>query len=156
VKLRNLYLESSGAWGEEGLLPEGSIGNTYGEFGPRQYEQNLLNFVDIVRNMGALPVLSTEATLVLNPDPRMRDRISYEYQLLDQSGLERAYRETYDIARRVAVAKGVSLLDAGAMLNDHAEYFADHVHLTPAGSEALARLTADHLAEIVATSNNRP
>ena len=155
VKLRNAYLRSTIATEGEGILPTGTVGSTFGEFGPRQYEQNLRNFVEIARNMGARPVLTTEATLVLHPDPAVEERIGDRYQLLDREGLTKAFEETYRLTREVAAAKRVALLDAGAALNGDAALFADHVHLTPRGSEVLARLLADFLAPMVVEPSGR-
>lgn len=149
VKVRNAYLRATVAAEEEGILPTGTVGSTFGEFGPRQYDQNLRNFVEIARNMGARPVLATEATLVLHPDPVAAGRIGDRYQLLDRGGLAKAFAETYRLARSVAAAKGVALLDAGAALNGDAALFTDHVHLTPRGSEALAHVLADFLAPLI-------
>lgn len=151
VKLRNRYLGWTIAADAEGMLPSGEVGSTYGAFGPRQYEQNLRNFVDIARNMGARPVLATEATLVLNPDAAADSRIGHVYQLLDQPGLTRALEETYRIVRVVVGDKQVPLLDAGATLNPRPEYFTDHVHLSAEGSEAMAQVLADFLATLLAT-----
>lgn len=43
------------------------------------------------------------------------------------------------------------LLDAGATLNTRLDYFTDHVHLSPKGSEVMAQLLADFLATLLAT-----
>jgi lysophospholipase L1-like esterase len=150
MKIRNAYLGATLPADAEGILPTGTVGSTYGEFGPRQYDQNLRNFVEIARNMGARPVLATEATLVLHPNPAVAGRIGDRYQLLDREGLTQAFEETYRRVRGVAAAKGAALFDAGAALNNDTTLFADHVHLTPRGSEALARLLADFLAPLIA------
>lgn len=149
VKFRNLYLGRTLAAGDEGILPVGTTGSTYGPFGPRQYEQNLRNFVAMVRNMGARPVLSTQATLVLNGAPSAQQRIGRDYQLLDRAGLTRAFEDVYRIARSVAREQEVPLLDAGSALNGTPDYLSDHVHFSPGGSEAMARLLADLLAAML-------
>ena len=149
VKFRNLYLARTLHVGSEGILPTGATGSDYGAFGPRQYEQNLRNFTDVVRNMGARPVLATQATLVFATDSASKARIGRDYQLLDEVGLARAFDDLYRITRDVGRAKGVPLLDAGALLNGRPELLADHVHLTPAGSEVMAQLLADFLVAML-------
>jgi len=149
MKFRNRYLGARMAVGEEGTLPTGSVASDYGPFGPRQYELNLRNFVDVARNIGARPVLATQASLVQNPEAGAEERIDFRYQLLDQRGLARAFEEVYEITRNVATAEQVPLLDAATVLGGESAYLTDHVHLSPEGSEAMAQLVAEFLASLL-------
>lgn len=152
VKVRNRVVGGGLALGPEGRLPEGEPGSSYGPWGPRQYALNVRSFVDVVRNAGALPVLATQATLVTDGLPVERaSSIGSRYQLLDPASLVRAFAEVHGVLRAVAAEKSVPLLDAAAVLSGEPSYFADHVHLTPEGSEALARLTADALEPLLAS-----
>lgn len=156
VKFRTGFLRRRLAVSGEGFLPTGATGSDYGPFGPRQYELALQSFVDVARNIGARAVLATEATLALSPDSASRSRIAYGYQLLDPAGLRRAYEEVHATTRAVAAAKAVPLFDAAAALRVDAGHFTDHVHLSPAGSEAMAGVLAEFLAlHIVDTTRRR-
>jgi lysophospholipase L1-like esterase len=149
VKFRNLYLGRRLAVSGEGFLPTGTVASSYGPYGPRQYELALQSFVDVARNIGARPVLATEASLALSPDTLSRARIAYDYQLLDHAGLRQGYEELHRLTRTVAAAKQVPLLDAGALLSADAANLADHVHFSPTGSAAMARLLADFLTPLL-------
>lgn len=146
MTLRFRYLSATVDAGAEGWIPSGVSAATYGSFGPRQYEFNLRNFVDVARNIGARPVLSTQVGLGREAED---GRIAYEYQLLDPVGLRRAYAEVDRIARKVARDEGVPLLDAARDLEDRPSLLSDHVHLSPEGSEALANLLAGFLVSLL-------
>jgi lysophospholipase L1-like esterase len=150
MKLRNRYFSTRLDAGAEGIRPEGEVGSGYGRFGPEQYELNIRSFVDIVRNMGAVPVLATQAALVSpDNDEEQRARMGYDYQLLDHPSLVAAFEDTYRIVRSVAVEESVPLLDAAAAMNGRSEYFTDHVHLSDEGSRVLAELLADRLTSVL-------
>jgi len=94
-------------------------------------------------------VLATEATLALSSDSASRARIAYDYQLLDHAGLRPAYEELHRLTRAVATSKPVALPDVGALLSTDATNLADHVHSSPTGSAAMARLLTDFLAPLL-------
>jgi len=102
--------------------------------------------VDASRNIGATPILLTQATLV-SPANSEQERtfISYQYQLLTHSALLRAFDETYQIIRPVGQEKKVAFLDLAKELNGRRELFSDHVHLSTEGSEEVARRVAEFL-----------
>lgn len=175
LRLRQAYLKFRFAIGSEGATaaqrrrieetldlgavledaPAGPYGIT--ARGLRQYEMNLRSFVDIVRNLGARPVLMTQARLV---DPANgaaeRRRISYGYVGLDHAGLVQAFAATARIAARVARDKNVPLIDAAAAVPRDLAHFFDHVHLRPAGSRRLARRGAAALAPLLPRAASPP
>ena len=53
------------------------------------------------------------------------------------------------VTRLHEVLADLGQLDAGALLNGRPELLADHVHLSPAGSEVMAQLLADFLAAML-------
>lgn len=107
-----------------------------------QYRMNLETFVDVARNAGATPILSTQARLAA-PDngPAARARILYDFQPFTHEALCAAFDWTDRIARDVSRRNGTPLLEA-APLSGQDPFFKDHVHLAAAGSEALARTAA--------------
>ncbi len=145
VRLRLRYYDWRLRVGEEGQQPEGDYASEVGEMGPTQYRVNAEMFVDLARNIGAVPVLMTEARLV-SPDntPAQRERITYGYQLLTHDALCRAFQRCDDIIRSVAKEKGAYLIDASVPLTGRDDLFADHVHFTEEGSKQAAQLVADH------------
>jgi len=50
----------------------------------------------------------------------------------------------------------VELIDASALMSGEDTDFRDHVHLSPEGSQHLARITARRLAEIIAADGPLP
>jgi len=104
--------------------------------------------VDATKNIGATPILLTQATLVSadNTDEDRR-KIAYEYQRLTHEAILRAYRSARQVILSVAQEKNVEFLDLGEMFSGQSDLFADHAHTTPKGSHAIAKATAIFLAD---------
>ncbi len=119
-----------------------------------QYQLNLQTFIDTAKNIGAVPVLMTEARLVTPENSAaQRGRIRYEFVGMDHEALCRAYAEADDIIRAVGAAKQVSVFDASAMFSGRDEYFGDHVHLTEQGADALGKWLAERLVFVIPKQN---
>lgn len=148
VKLRNAYFVWATSVGPEGRLPSGGLTASFGPAGPRQFRLINQLLVDAALNVGATPVLVTEASLVsANTSEPDRARIEYRYVGLTHDGLVRAYRVANDILRSVAIEKGAPFLDLARSLNGRSEWFADHVHTTETGSRVVAATVGEFLAE---------
>jgi hypothetical protein len=107
--------------------------------------------VDVARNVGAVPVLMTQARLVSRDNTEAeRERIRYQLALLTHEALCEAFEQTDQAIHEVARQKGVPVIDASGAFTGTNEFFRDHVHCTNAGSQALARFTAERFAEILA------
>ena len=116
----------------------------------RQYRLAVETFADVARNVGAVPVLMTQARLLAPTNtPEQQQRIHFRYQRLTPDALHAAYAETDRIVRAVAATKQAVLLDATLPLTGVDAYFQDHVHLTDAGSEALADFVAAGFAHVL-------
>jgi hypothetical protein len=115
--------------------------------------------VDAAKNVGAVPILITEATLISpNNSAEEQKLIRYEYQELTHSALVKAFDDAYEVIRSVGQQKGASVLDLAAELNGDIELFADHVHFTEKGSKKVARRVSEFLAcqlEVKTGSINR-
>ncbi len=110
VKLRNRYYLDELPPGAEGRItprPDPPAGDR--RLGLRQYRLNVELFVDAARNIGAIPILLTQATLVApDNDEESRQRISYQYQSLDHADLVAAFDECHRVIRAVAQNKARS------------------------------------------------
>lgn len=148
VKVRNRILGRGLRLGAEGAVEEGEPGHDWGRFGPAQFRLNLQLIVDASRNVGAVPILATQGTLVTaDASAEARERIGYHYQLLTHEALAAAVEEANRIVRAVAAEKAVPLLDVAAEINGREDLFQDHVHTNAAGSAEIARIASGFLAE---------
>jgi hypothetical protein len=149
--LRLRFLQWDRGLGAEGRLPRGPLRDA---FAPEQVEQLALavaTFVDLARNLGAVPVLVTEPLLArADNTEEERARIRHDYVGLDHAALVAAYAAADRAVRDVARAKGAPLVDASARMAGVRRYFHDGVHLTDEGSGELAALVARDLAALIA------
>jgi hypothetical protein len=150
VRLRQKYYAWRLKAGEEGKKQEGERASEFGEIGPTQYRVDTEMFIDLARNIGAVPILVTEARLVRRDNtPAEKKRIGYEHQLLTHEALCLAFERCDDIMRSVAREKGAYLIDAATAFANKGDLFDDHVHVTPEGSRQLARFVAEQLTPIL-------
>jgi len=150
VKVRSRYYKWKKLFGKEGIIEAGEFQDTYSPYGPQQYRLNVELFVDACRNIGATPILLTQATLVTTDNSREeRERIVYKYPKLSHSALVRAYEETYQIIQSVGKEKGALVLDLASQFNGQTDLFKDHVHTTKKGSEQIASAVARFLGKLL-------
>jgi hypothetical protein len=148
--LRMRYYDWRLRVGPQGAAPQGEHSSELSGAAIRQYALNQRMFVDVAREIGAVPILMTEGRLATRDSPEgQRARIEYDYVKLDHQTLVRAYDRMEEVIRGISSEKGVELIDVSGALNGRDEYFSDVVHLSPEGSEVLARLTAQRLIEIL-------
>ena len=140
----------------DGRKPEGPLVRKINPKMLRQYRLSLQTFADAARNIGAVPVLMTEARLVSEKNsPEERKRIRYEYTLLTPEAVEQAYRLADQVLREVAAEKKVPLLDASASLTGQSRFYTNHTHLSKEGSEALAQFTAHAFETLLRTAQTK-
>jgi lysophospholipase L1-like esterase len=134
----------------EGKIPEGEYSSKIDERGLNQYALNVRTFVDLARNIGAVPILVTQARLV-TPDntAEQKRRIKYERHLLTHEAVCEAYESMDGILKQVAREKNVPLVDASKELTGKDELFKDHVHLRRKGSKDLAEVIADNMERLL-------
>jgi lysophospholipase L1-like esterase len=112
-------------------------------------------FVDLARNIGAVPVLITQARLVaFENTEEEKDRIGYGYQRMSHRTLLSAFEETDEVIKQVSHSKHVHMIDASKQLSGKGKYFSDHVHLNPAGSDQLAIVISEFLLPFVNESGS--
>ena len=153
--LRRIYYKTKMRIGHEGLVNAGDKQNSFATLNPnafRQYQLAMEMFVDLARNIGAEPILVTQARLVYGSKvltPEQRERVDYHHVGLSHEALVETFDRLEDIVRSVSVAKGAMFIDASAHLSGKDWAFDDHVHVTPKGSDALAQLLADHFLVVL-------
>ena len=149
-----------GMIGLEGLIRQGGVdqrplsqhsyADSYGSWGPRQYELNLHLIADAARDIGATPIFLTEARLVASSNSGVdRQRIVYDLVHLSHEALVRAFADCDKAIFAVAKEKDVPVLDLARMFTGRGELFYDHVHTTPDGSKAIATAVADFLVRVL-------
>lgn len=145
VKMRDRYFAWKHRLGSEGRFKK-ERRDTVGDLGLAQFRLNLETFVDVSRNIRAIPILVTQATLV-SPANTEEDRkkIVYGYVGLSHEGIVRAYEKCREVILQIARQKNAHVLDLMPALQGKSELFQDHDHTTPQGSEEVARRVADYL-----------
>ncbi len=150
VRLRSRYWNWKFNIGLEGATPKGEYTNEITELALKQYRLNIEMFVDLARNIGAVPILMTQARLVtLKNTDKEKERIIYSFQKRNHQSLCDAFGKTDEIIKRVANSKNVLMIDASKSLTGKDEFFIDHVHLSNDGSYNLAAITAKYLLNLL-------
>ena len=155
VKLRNQYYSWKHPVGKEGVIPQGEYQDTYSAYAVRQYRLNVELIVDTCRNIKAVPILLTEATIV-SPDNSADERkmIGYVYPRLTHAALVRALDEAGQVIRSVVQEKKVAFIDLAKELNGKRDLFIDGIHLSTKGGEEVATRVADFLASQLKEKSN--
>ena len=105
--------------------------------------------VDVSRNIGAVPVLLTQARLVSDMnDEQDKSKIFYNFQLLNHEGIVRAFNECDQVVREIAREKNVNFIDLSKKFSGQSDLFTDHIHLTLKGAKVIAQYTSLELGKI--------
>ncbi len=119
--------------------------------GMAYFRENLQGFIDEVQLSGARPVLVAEAVLFVDGlGAKDRRRINYKAVGLKHDELVDVAQTMARTMKQVAESQGVLFLDPRSKVSGRPEYFVDHVHLSDAGSRALAKTLGTPLAPILA------
>src|SRR5262249_7890168 len=129
VRVRDRYYSWKLNLGDEGLKPTGSYEGELSDTALRQYELNVETFIDIAKNIGAVPIPMIEARLVSRTNTAEdKRRISYDYVLMTHERLCEAFEKQDAIIQRVAMQKGVHVIDPSQEVSGKGELFANHIH----------------------------
>jgi lysophospholipase L1-like esterase len=115
------------------------------------FRRNVEDLVDRVRRDGARPVLLVENTMArqdMTPEDRFKT-IKYEWVDVGHGDLLAVNEAMVSVMKQVGEKENVPVIDLRHAINGRPEYFTDHVHLTPAGSEALAAALAEALRPLL-------
>lgn len=138
-KLRNkyfLYKYNLTLEGEEG---KGEYIDKLNDSNISQYKLNVEMFIDLAKNIHAVPVLMTEPRLINEINtPEQNNRINYKLVKLTHNAVYQAYKETDNILHNVSLEKNVKLIDIGKELAGIDNLYEDQVHTTPLGSQIIA------------------
>ncbi len=145
-RLRSLVDSSGGGLPprEQGWLEVDSAEAVSIPEGGRAHRWERANYEDLALLAsadGVLPVFVSQAGLLGDgnlDDPEVRRRVYTEYQGLDYPEILRQWAAISAIQRAAAERHGGLFIDAYAAVPHRIENFHDHVHLTPAGNEAVA------------------
>ena len=151
--VRRIYYKRQFKIDREGVRKSGNTQLPISALNPqafRQYRLALEVFVDLARNLGAEPILLTQARLVHPTNTAaQKERTDYHHVGLNHDALVETFDRLDAIMRVVAAQKEAILIDASAFLSGKDWTFYDHVHLSPQSSAALAQLVADRLRPVL-------
>jgi lysophospholipase L1-like esterase len=134
-------------WVEED--PDDAITIPEGGRAHRWERSNYQDLALLANSDGALSIFVSQAGLMAEQnldDAEVRRRVYTEYQGLDYREVLRQWHAIIAIQRGVAESHGAIFIDAYAAVPHSVVNFHDHVHLTPAGNEALAQVIFEGLA----------
>ncbi|MEE9232180.1 MAG: hypothetical protein V3U07_01870 [Nitrospirales bacterium] len=153
--LRRIYYKKKLKIGKEGQRKADDQQRAISALNPngfQQYQLAMEIFVDLARNIGAKPVLVTQARLLHESNAlteKQQKRIDYHHVGLNHEALLETFDRLDAIVRKVATEKGALLIDASAHLSGKDWAFDDHVHFVPKGSEAMAQFLAERLQHVL-------
>ncbi len=116
----------------------------------RQFELNLRLICAAARVIGAVPVLMTQARLPTRDNlDKVKGKVLYDYVRLNPVGLVNAFEVCDRAVRSAGKKENVPVLDLSQKLSGNREYFIDHVHTTPEGSEAIAKEVVQYCVQFL-------
>ncbi len=101
-------------------------------------------FVDLAINIGAVPILLTQARLV-SPNNSDIEKARINYDKMNHNNLLKAFDITDMIIKDVSKSKNIEYIDISKEMSGRSKYFKDHVHLTNKGSKKLAFIISQYL-----------
>ena len=157
IRLRSLFNRTGRVVGPEGAVTATALADTVSALGIRQYDLGIRTFVDLTRNMAAVPILMTQPRLVQQGNTAAeKARIYYQYVGLNHEALIEAFEACDRIIRNVTEEKEALVLDLADALVENRDLFADHIHLN--GSDS-GRIVAEHitpfLVELIAEHHDK-
>ena len=153
--LRRIYYKTTFKINLEGLLKDEEQQFGMSEINPtgfHQYRLGIEMFADLAFNIGATPILLTQARLVHASNTfAQKERLDYHHVRLTHETLLDVFDRFDTIVRDVATEKKAILIDASEQLTGKNWAFYDQVHfdLEGRGSEAMSQLIADHLHKVL-------
>ena len=155
--LRRVYFKKKTKLGREGIISSQDTRSSTTSLNPlqfRQYQLAVEMFVDLARNIGARPILITQARLVHPENTEdQKKRIDYHHIGLSHKAILETFSRQDAIIKKVAQSKNIPVFDAAQEFSGMDWAFYDHVHFLPAGSEAMAEFIGSKLKEILIDSS---
>lgn len=114
------------------------------------WESNVTNFVRMAKQFNIRAILSAQTTLVVDSMPEKDKKVvAYEFVNLTHQELVSVNQAMAECLRRVAQREGVPFVDPRGRLNGKRQFFGDHIHVSPEGSEVLAQEMARLLGPLI-------
>lgn len=149
--LRYSYLNWKYKPGLEGAAQKKEVTYQINQCAVDQFRLNIAMFVDCARNIGAVPILMTQGSLIEKDNQgKEKFRLRHVDKMAPYDFTFQAIQQADQIIRDVAQEKKAYLIDAKKMLVENGKplYF-DHVHLGDEGSKVLAIIVKNALKEII-------
>ncbi len=129
------------------------LADDVGQAAERDFEERVRNFLRVVRESGALPLLTTFAT---SHSQEEAGRLPFDVrqfmlrynQYLSPKGWTRTIAQFNGVIRRIASEEGVALVDCESAMTGNARYFRDYVHFAPEGHKKIAELLSEKVLEV--------
>ncbi|MBX3369808.1 MAG: SGNH/GDSL hydrolase family protein [Nitrospira sp.] len=120
------------------------LADSLGDRADEEFEREVKEFVNTVRQVGAQPVLCTFATShtqrnLPNIPPEVPGLLFRYNVYLSLSGWFDTITRFNHILKRIANEQHIPLIDIDAAISGHSEYFRDFVHFTPDGHQKVAQ-----------------
>lgn len=151
--LRRVYFKKKSKIGREGIIKSQARDSSVTTLNPlqfRQYQLAVELFVDLARNIGAQPILITQARLVhAENTTEQRKQIDYHHVGLSHDGILETFSRQDAILKDVASRKHIPVFDAAQEFTGRPWAFYDHVHFEPEGSKAMAQFIGSKLQEVL-------
>lgn len=149
--LRYRYLNWKLKVGLEGAVPQKKKDHRIAPEALDQFRLDIELFVDCARNIGAVPVLMTEGTLIRKDNQdKEKWRLRHVAGMVPYQFSNEAMLAADEIIRSVAREKNADLIDAKELLVEKDKLlYIDHVHLEDEGSKVLASLVKEHLKRLI-------
>lgn len=115
--------------------------------GLNQFKLNVELFVDAARNIGATPILMTQARFLTNENMNSKTpKLTPLKKIFNSNEFVAKSFDAADIViRNVASSKNALLIDASKEFSGNEELFVDHIHLSQKGSVQLAAFVSEYL-----------
>jgi lysophospholipase L1-like esterase len=144
-KTRDYYWKKKLNVGENKNVNEGirtAQAHTGGDFSKamQRYKLNMAGAIEMVELVGAKPVLAIEERLIeVDNTDEEKKLINYSLTgLKTHEQLVSIFSAADSAMRALATERSLSLIDANKTVGGSTEYFSDHVHTTPLGSQKIA------------------
>jgi len=119
--------------------------------GVRTFRRNINYIVGLSKLHSVEPVILTYPTSLTNQNtktfPRIYKPVLNFVETLTYAGIQDGLKKHNAALLEVAQAHNLLVIDASHQMPIHLDYFYDHVHFTPLGTELLAKLVGQALVE---------
>ena len=126
--------------------------NAYQDLGPslglEYFRKNVESFVQAALSDDVTPVLLAQNTLVHSELPQeLHRKVAFQWVQLSLAEMVEYNNLMVKVLAEIAKKYKVPIVDLREQINGRSEFFVDHVHMSPKGSEFFSGLLAQELAK---------